>query len=92
MKKMVSFCAAVSMLAAVIPAYALPAADKTEPTVVALTFDDMATNSTPYGISADEMVATVRQPDAAVQNKAVEAAKRRRSAIWTSALPSPRIK
>ncbi len=76
MKKMVSFCAAVSMLAAVIPAYALPAADKAEPTVVALTFDDMATNSTPYGISADEMVATVRQPDAAVQNKAVEAAKK----------------
>ena len=69
MKKMVSFCVAVSMLIAMIPAYAMPTADKTEPTVVALTFDDMATNSTPYGVSADEMVATVRQPDAAVKNK-----------------------
>ena len=76
MKKLCSVCAAACVLTSMLSAYALPAVNKTEPTIVAMTFDDVSTNNSPYGISTSEMIPTIKQPDLKVKNKVVEAVKK----------------
>ncbi len=76
MKKFVSLCTAVGILATAMSAYALPVVKKTEPTVVSMTFDDITTNGDPYGVMFSEASLYVRQLDMNVKNKVLEVSKK----------------
>lgn len=76
MKKFISLCTAIGILASATSAYALPTVTKSEPTVFTMTFDDMTTNGDPYAVMFNEATVTVRQLDANVKNKVLEIKKK----------------